>query len=288
MIFIGFGFLMTFLKKYGLSAVSLNMLVSALAIQWGILVYGFFHPSYDTCALSVNKRDVEHAADQVEVLYNNNCTPNYPWIDISLGTMVDAEFAVAAVLISFGVLLGTISPLQLIFMTLIEIVLFNVNKIIGRSILGAVDAGDTIFVHMFAAYFGLAVSRVLYDKNIATNDKASTTPTSDLFSMVGTIFMWMFWPSFNAVAAAEGDAKMRALINTYLSLCACVMASFAASAFVNPKRKFAMEHIQNATLAGGIAVGAIADMIITPLGALLIGTSAGVFSTLGFQYLQVS
>ena len=33
MIFIGFGFLMTFLKKYGLSAVSLNMLIAVISIQ---------------------------------------------------------------------------------------------------------------------------------------------------------------------------------------------------------------------------------------------------------------
>ena len=43
MIFIGFGFLMTFLKKYGLSAVSLNLICSALAIEIFTLVYGFFH-----------------------------------------------------------------------------------------------------------------------------------------------------------------------------------------------------------------------------------------------------
>ena len=41
----------------------------------------------------------------------------------------------------------------------LEIVLFNVNEYIGRSYLNAVDAGDTIFVHMFGAYFGLAASR---------------------------------------------------------------------------------------------------------------------------------
>jgi ammonium transporter Rh len=33
MIFIGFGFLMTFLKKYGLSAVSLNMMCAAISLQ---------------------------------------------------------------------------------------------------------------------------------------------------------------------------------------------------------------------------------------------------------------
>ena len=277
---------MTFLKKYGLSAVSLNMLCSALAIQWGILVHGFLHPSYDICAANNSTSAAEELSAKSDILYNNNCSPNFPWIDISLGTMIDADFSVAAVLISFGVILGTSSPLQLILMTLVEIVLFNVNKIIGRDILGAVDAGDTIFVHMFACYFGIAMSRVLYDRNAATSDKAGTTPTSDLFSMVGTVFMWMFWPSFNAVAAADGDAKMRALINTYLSLCACVMSSFAASALVNPKRKFSMEHIQNATLAGGIAVGAVADMVITPFGAALIGTCAGALVTLGFRFVQ--
>ena len=38
MIFVGFGFLMTFLKKYGLSALSLNMLIAAFCIQWHVLV----------------------------------------------------------------------------------------------------------------------------------------------------------------------------------------------------------------------------------------------------------
>ena len=43
MIFIGFGFLMTFLKKYGFSAVSLNMLCAVVSLQWATLVIGFFH-----------------------------------------------------------------------------------------------------------------------------------------------------------------------------------------------------------------------------------------------------
>ena len=43
MIFIGFGFLMTFLKKYGLSAVSLNMMISVICLQWATLVIGWFH-----------------------------------------------------------------------------------------------------------------------------------------------------------------------------------------------------------------------------------------------------
>ena len=47
-------------------------------------------------------------------------------------------------------------------------------------------------------------------------------------------------------------------------------------------------HVQNATLAGGVAVGTSADMMIHPWGALLIGTVAGTLSALGYRYLTVS
>merc|ERR1711962_1756838 len=259
-IFIGFGFLMTFLKRYGLSAVSLNMLLSAVAIEVFTLVYGFFHL---------------HSIDG-----------GLPYIGIDLSTMLSADFAAAAVLISFGVVLGVASPLQLLVMTVLEITIFVINEVIGRDYIKAVDAGDTIFVHIFGAYFGLTVARVLAKPSLSTSDNEGSSYNSDLFSMVGTVFLWMFWPSFNAGAAAEGDAQMRAVVNTYFSLCSCVMTTFAFSALVSPSKKFVMEHIQNATLAGGVAVGACADMMVTPGGAVGVGALAGILSVTGFNYVQ--
>merc|ERR1711935_598466 len=142
MIFVGFGFLMTFLKKYGLAAVSLNMLLSVLCIEWSILVNGFLHLHYDKCevpeALARAARSAGGGGAE-ELRYNKFCNDQWPWIDITLGTMLSADFATAAVLISFGVLLGTTTPIQLILMSLIEIVLFNINEVIGRNYIGAVD-----------------------------------------------------------------------------------------------------------------------------------------------------
>ena len=47
-------------------------------------------------------------------------------------------------------------------------------------------------------------------------------------------------------------------------------------------------HIQNSTLAGGVAIGTAADMMVQPWGAVLIGMIAGVISVLGYAYLTVS
>lgn len=47
-------------------------------------------------------------------------------------------------------------------------------------------------------------------------------------------------------------------------------------------------HIQNATLAGGVAVGSVADMVLQPWGAVIIGFIAGLVSVVGYKFLSVS
>lgn len=46
----------------------------------------------------------------------------------------------------------------------------------------------------------------------------SSTYISDLFAMVGTIFLWIFWPSFNSAMLDDVAQQHRAILNTYLSL----------------------------------------------------------------------
>jgi len=47
-----------------------------------------------------------------------------------------------------------------------------------------------------------------------------------------------------------------------------------------------IEQILNATLAGGIMVGACADMLVSPFISLILGACGGVVSTLGFKFLE--
>ncbi|XP_046853448.1 ammonium transporter Rh type A-like [Xenia sp. Carnegie-2017] len=259
MIFVGFGFLMTFLKNYGYSAIGYNFFLSSLAIQWYIIIAG--------C--------IEHRE-----------TTDFT-IDLNLEKLITADFSAAAVLITFGVLLGKVSRLQLFLICIIEIVVFTVNEFILLEELKIADAGGSLVIHCFGCYFGLAVSFMLRNvKNeFEDNDKEGSVYHSDLFSMIGTLFLWMYWPSFNSALVTDPYDQQRTVINTYLSLVACCVTTFAVSAFVHQKRKLNMVHVQNATLAGGVAIGTVANMIVEPWGALFIGTLAGVVSVLGYSYV---
>lgn len=105
--------------------------------------------------------------------------------------------------------------------------------------------------------------------------------------MMGTIFLWMFWPSFNgALSLTYGMSRERIVVNTVLALTASCVAAFSFSALVHPDGKFDMVHIQNATLAGGVAVGSSSDLVIGAWGAIIIGLIAGAISVAGYRYVS--
>ncbi|XP_074166778.1 ammonium transporter Rh type A [Sminthopsis crassicaudata] len=255
MIFTGFGFLMTFLKKYGFSSVGINLLIAALGLQWGTLMQGILHHN--------------------EKFY------------IGIKNMINADFSTATVLISFGAVLGKTSPVQMLIMVIFEIAVFAANEHLVGTILKATDTGASMTIHAFGAYFGLAVAGVLYRPGLKKkeHDNEKSVYHSDLFAMIGTLFLWMFWPSFNSAIADAGQHQYMAIINTYFSLAACVLTAFAFSSLVDHHGKLDMVHIQNATLAGGVAVGSCADMEIQPFGAMIIGSIAGIVSVLGYKSL---
>jgi len=259
MIFVGFGFLMTFLKRYSYGAVGYNMFISALVLQWATLMGGWLETAFEG--------------------------GEFEKISLDLTTMIGADFACGAVLITFGAVLGKVSRLQLTVIGILEIIFYCLNEKIIVKHLIITDAGGTILIHMFGAYFGLAVARVLYNGHTADSDKEGSVYHSDVFAMIGTIFLWMYWPSFNGGLLGPGPQQHRALINTYFSLAACCVVTFAVSPLVEKKNRIDMVHVQNATLAGGVAVGTCADLIIQPWGAIVIGMLAGLISTLGYAYV---
>lgn len=294
MMFVGFGYLMTFLKNYGLEAVGMTMFITCLGCQWALVLEKLMTQGFD--------------------------------FTVGLMDFLNMNFAVAAVLISFGALIGRkTNTVQLLVVTIFELVFYCLNKVYilenkylletlvefvcyiwnieninrtpvadevgllhssnpynieGNKLLDVQDCGGTIIIHVFGAYFGLACS---YALGRASDDEMDTNSyTADIFSLFGTVFLWLYWPSFVAGGIIlDNDGQTEALMNTVFALAASTVTTFAITPLLNANR-FTTAPIQNATLAGGVAIGATANFAMGPSIAMLVGIFAGLISTIGF------
>eukprot|EP00062_Callorhinchus_milii_P002736 gi/632939284/ref/XP_007909476.1/ PREDICTED: ammonium transporter Rh type C-like [Callorhinchus milii] len=257
MIFVGFGLLMGFLKKYGYGGIALNFLIAVFSVQWALLVQGWFYH-----------------------LHRGR-------IRIGIRNLLGAETACATVMISFGAVLGKTSPVQVLVLALLEVPLFTATEWLVVELLGVKDVGGSVAIHLFACYFGLSVTAVLYRPGLKGGHKDEAPDYhSDKLAMLGTLLLWVFWPSFNSAAAARGDDQHRAVLHTYIGLSSCTMTTFAISSLLDKRGKISLGHLQNAALAGGVAVGSAVDLMLTPAGAFALGSLASIFCTLGFRYLS--
>ncbi|XP_026234743.1 rh family, C glycoprotein a [Anabas testudineus] len=259
MIFVGFGFLMTFLKRYSFGAVGFTFLIAAFGLQWALLMQGWFH-------------SLDYSTGKILIGIEN---------------LINADFCCGGVLIAFGALLGKVSPVQMMVVSLFGVTLYAVEEYIILNLLHCRDAGGSMVIHTFGGYYGLAISWILYRPNLNKSKHLNgSVYHSDLFAMIGTLFLWLFWPSFNSAIANHGDGQHRAAINTYISLAASVVTAVAISSMTEKRGRLDMVHIQNATLAGGVAMGASAEFMISPYGSLIVGFFCGIISTFGFKFVS--
>merc|ERR1719502_712024 len=251
MMFVGFGYLMTFLKNYGLGAVGFTMMLTCVGVQWAMVVENIMVAG-STSGIKLDFMD-----------------------------LLNGNFAIAAVLISFGGLIGKIGPTQCLILCLVELVCYCANKVfILTNMFAIADCGGTIIIHVFGAYFGLAACATLGPAG--NEDLNGSSYNSDLFSLIGTVFLWLFWPSFVAGGLEAGtDGHGIALINTVLALLASTVITFGVMPIIMGNRMGTVP-VQNATLAGGVSIGATANVAMGPFGALVIGSLAGALSCYGF------
>uniref|UniRef100_A0A8B9Z608 Ammonium transporter AmtB-like domain-containing protein n=1 Tax=Buteo japonicus TaxID=224669 RepID=A0A8B9Z608_9AVES len=243
MVIFGFGFFLTFLKRYGFSSTGFNLLIIVLGVQCSVLIE-------DSLGLLLHKREDE-----------------------------DAAVSMTAVVISTGAVLGKANPVQLILMAVVEIIAFHMSRWINTTFLEVL----MMHVHLFGAYFGLAVSSHFSEPSPRTEKNAST-PKSDLLSMLGTLFLWVFWPSFNSVLLENN--KTKAIYNTYFALAVSAVTAFVLSLLTAKDGKFRMTDIHSAVLAGGVTIGYAANIIEYPWIAMILGLLASGIAVLGSYCLQ--
>ena len=95
MMLIGFGFLYTLLRRYAWSGVSWNYIITVLTLEWAILCLGFWGN-----------------ASRHRVATGEGHTAMFPAIPLGIDILIDADYIVATVLISFGAIIGRVSPMQ--------------------------------------------------------------------------------------------------------------------------------------------------------------------------------
>ncbi|XP_064321203.1 ammonium transporter Rh type A-like [Phalacrocorax carbo] len=256
MLVVGLGLLLMFLPRYGLSAVTHNFLLLNFSTQWALVLKGLLH-------------HFQHGQAHLD-----------------LHNLLTAEFAAVTVLISVGAILGRTSPCQLLVMAVCEVPIYFTSEWAIITCLGSLDVGGTITIHVFSCYFGLGVSKALFGTaRRLVHPKETPTPRSDLLSLVGTLILWVFWPSFVAVLCQPGDAQHRAILNTFLAMSASAVTTVVASSLLERNSKLSPGHVQNGSLAGGVAIGAVADMAMLPVAALALGSLSAVACVLGFRFL---
>ncbi|XP_050840691.1 ammonium transporter Rh type B isoform X1 [Serinus canaria] len=257
-VLLSFGLLVAFLSRYGPGSAAISILITAFSIQWAVLIQGMLY-------FFLNGK-----------------------IYVGARSMVSADLCTAAVLISTGAVLGRVNPVQMLLLALLEVTLCTVNEYILLTLMGVSDSGGSLTIHTFGAYFGLMVSRVLYlpHKNKRKREEQQDKGHQmDVLAVVGTIYLWIFWPSFTSTTTAHHNAENWAVLNTYFSLVASTMSTFILSPVLYEEGTPRMQvQIQDATLAGLAVMGMAGEMLLTPFGALIAGFLVGLISSLGFRF----
>lgn len=257
MLLVGFGFLMVFVKKYGYSATTGTYMVVATTLP----LYLFLR---STGVISSESIPVD-----------------------SIKAILYAEFAAAAALIAMGAVLGRLRIYQYALLGILIIPFYMINEWLvcdgGLGITkGFVDAAGSITIHSFGAYFGLGLAFALTAKK-HKNLSIPNDATSDRFSMLGSMVLWIFWPSFCSAVVAP-DQVQHTVVNTILALCGATLATYIMSVILR-KGKLSIADIANASLAGGVSIGATCN-VISPEGAFLVGIAAGALCVIGYAIIQ--
>lgn len=206
------------------------------------------------------------------------------FLGLSLGIQaaIQAAFAAITLVIAIGVFLGHISTIHYILTAVLFVPAYMFNEWFMFGYLpGVADAGGSILVHVFAAYWGLGVALGLRNRAVA-NEPKQTTVHSVSFVWLASMLLLVLWPSF-VTALLPANEVIPAMINCFLALTASILTTYLASYLL--QRKIDPLVYTYAILAGGVAIGATVNLV-SPMTAWIIGALGGIISTLSFIYVD--
>jgi len=202
--------------------------------------------------------------------------------ELNVELIIGAAFAAITLVIAIGVFLGHISTISYLLVGVLFVPSYIfIEWFLFQFLDGVLDAGGSILVHMFAAYWGLGV--ILGLRNKAVNDEpAATSVHSVSFVWLASMLLMVLWPSF-VTALLPPEDIIPGMANTYLAMVASILATYVILWAL--KRTIDPLVFTYAILAGGVAIGASVDLA-NPWQSWVIGLIAGAVSTLSFLFLD--
>lgn len=202
--------------------------------------------------------------------------------EMGVGLVIGAAFAAITLVIAIGVFLGHISTISYLVVGVLFVPCYMIIEwFLFEAIEGTLDAGGSILVHMFAAYWGWGVILGLRNKAV-NHEPADTSVHSVSFVWLASMLLMVLWPSF-VTALVEPEYIILGLSNTYLAMVGSILTTFVLLWAL--KRTIDPLVFTYAILAGGVAIGASVDLVST-WQAWVIGLVAGAVSTLSFVFLD--
>ena len=256
MIFLGFGFLRSFLKHHSWTSIGITFLAGVLSFEFGLFTL--------ICWGSIFNLNWENG------IFNFN-------------SLLDACYCSATIVISLGAVLGKLSLPQYLIMIFIETIFSTLNYILLRLKMKIIDVGGALTVHLFGAMFGGTFSLVSFvTKNererIRTSLHLGSNYNSNIFALFGVLILIAYWPSFNISLIKNEIDKYKGVINTYLAILGSIVGTFCISPFCN-LGKIKIKDILNSSFCGGIIVAGCCHIIEQFWASIIIGVISGGITT---------
>lgn len=291
--YLGMCLTMTYLRKYAYTSLGMSFLMGCLAQEWCCLLLQWIPLGYCTflknnfvqvgCPYGSNPELTQF--ENFQRARSCTCDSLEDKIALNIADFIQGQYGVVAVLVSYGALLGKVNPLQMLIIVVMNVAAYCGNKFLSVDYRGGVDnTGSLYTTHIFGAAFGLGCSVVVSGKRPSENPDNASRYQSNNYAILGSLFMFVTYPSFNAYWA---PAALRVYVatNTFAALMCGGMFAFIWSNLIYPEGPTVM-HLQDGVLAAGVAASTPACMFIPPVFMMLVGAGGTLISALSFRYLQ--
>jgi ammonium transporter Rh len=260
-IFIGFGFLRSFIKYYSWTSIALTFIAGIVSFEFGLFII--------ICWSSLFKKN---------------------WSDgiFNFQHLLDTNYCSATVIIALGAVLGKLSFPQYFIMIFLGIFFSTLNYVLLRQTFRIIDVGGALTVHLFGASFGAMFSFISLktvsgrEKNIIKNSKKlGGDYNSNIFALFGSLILLTYWPSFNTsllINNRDELLKNKGIINTFFALLGSIIGTFCISPLCN-QGKIKIKDILNSSFSGGIVVAGCCHIINDFWPTILLGALCGGITT---------